>query len=214
MAVKKAATEKFEFKPTTLQLDALKELGNMGAGNAATSLSQMLDRKIVLTTPNIDIVPLADIPALVGGPEELVSGVFLHLFGEIPGSVILIFKREDGMALIDMMLGRKDGTTKTLTDQDLSAFLETGNILSGAYLTALGNFFETKFTPSVPNIILNLAGVLVDFVIMGSKEKVTHAIVIGTEFQVEGKKVRGEFILLLGVKSLQKLMKKLEGKVS
>ena len=201
-----------KYRLTPMQLDALKEVGNMGASTAATALNRMTGRRVELTVPNIDIVPLEELPTFFGGENELVTGVFLHMFGKMPGSVMLVYQRQDALRLVDLIMGKKDGSTKALADMDLSAFLETGNIMVGNYLTAIGNFFAVRFTPSPPNIIFNVAGVMVDFIQMSLDQKVTHAIVLSTDFGMTGKKIKGEFVFLVGVRSLEEMLRRLDQK--
>ena len=197
-----------------MQLDALREIGNMGAATAGTALNQLVKRRVNISVPSIDVVPLEELPSYFGGESELITGVFLHLFGKIPGSVLLVFKRDDGLRLVDMLMGKQSGSTKTLAGLDLSAFLESGNILVGSYLTAIGNFFSTKFIPSTPSIVFNIAGVIVDFIQMSVEQKVSHAIVVGTEFEVEGKSIKGEFVMLVGDRSLEEMLERLDSKIS
>jgi len=197
-----------------MQLDALREIGNMGAATAATALNSLVKRRVEISVPSIEVVPLEELPSYFGGESELITGVFLHLFGKIPGSVLLVFRRDDGLRLVDMLMGKPDGSTKTLSGLDLSAFLESGNILVGSYLTAIGNFFSTKFIPSTPSIVFNIAGVIVDFIQMSVEQKVSHAIVVGTEFEVEGKRIKGEFVMLVGDKSLEEMLERLDSKIA
>ena len=110
-------TEEF-LNLSNMQLDALKEIGNVGAGNSATALSQIINRKIDMTVPQVSIMPLGDVPDVVGGSDAMVVGVFLRVYGLAPGSVLFLLPRDSAFALIDMLMGREKGTTQELDFMD------------------------------------------------------------------------------------------------
>ena len=124
-----------ELTPT--QLDALREIGNVGAGNSATALSQIINHRIDMNVPEVSIVPLTEVPDLVGGPDVMVAGVFLRVYGAAPSNILFLLPQESAFYLVDMILGKQRGETKTLDFMDESALMEIGNILAGAYLNAL-----------------------------------------------------------------------------
>ena len=131
-------------KLSEMQLDALKEIGNVGAGNAATALSQIINRKIDMTVPQVAILPLGEVPEVVGGPDVMVAGVYLRVYGPAPGSILFLLPRDSAYYLVDILMNRSNRTDQHLDEMDQSALLEIGNILAGAYLNALSYF--TKFT--------------------------------------------------------------------
>lgn len=182
---------------SSLQLDALKEVGNVGAGNAATALSQIINRKIDMTVPEVAILPLGDVPDVVGGPEIMVAGVYLRVFGPAPSSILFLLPRESAFSLVDMLMGRERGLTDHLDSMDESALLEIGNILAGAYLNALS--FFTKFTllPSIPALAMDMAGAILSVILSQLGQMGDHALVIETEFSTEGDGgVKGHFFLI------------------
>jgi len=183
-------------KLTTIQLDALKEVGNVGAGNAATALSQIINRKIDMTVPKVAILPLGDVPDVVGGRDVMVAGVYLRVFGPAPSSILFLLPRESAFALVDMLMGRERGLTSTLDSMDESALLEIGNILAGAYLNALS--FFTKFTllPSIPALAMDMAGAILSVILIQLGQMGDHALVIETEFSTESDGVKGHFFLI------------------
>lgn len=184
-------------KLSSLQLDALKEVGNVGAGNAATALSQIINRKIDMTVPEVAILPLGDVPDVVGGPEIMVAGVYLRVFGPAPSSILFLLPRDSAFTLVDMLMGRERGLTDHLDMMDESALLEIGNILAGAYLNALS--FFTKFTllPSIPALAMDMAGAILSVILSQLGQMGDHALVIETEFSTEGDGgVKGHFFLI------------------
>lgn len=182
---------------TDMQLDALREVGNVGAGNAATALSQLINRKIDMTVPQVSILPLGDVPDVVGGPDVRVAGVFLRVYGPAPSSILFLMPRESAFTLVDMLMGRERGLTEQLDPMDESALLEIGNILAGAYLNALS--FFTKFTllPSIPALAMDMAGAILSVILIQLGQMGDHALVIETQFTTDGDgAVKGHFFLI------------------
>lgn len=181
---------------TALQLDALKEIGNVGAGNAATALSQILNRKIEMTVPQVSILPLGDVPEVVGGPDAPVAGVYLRVFGPAPGSILFLLPKESAFYLVDMLMNRPHGTTSVLSAMDESALMEIGNILAGAYLNSLSFFTKLTLLPSIPALAMDMAGALLSIVLIQLGQVGDYALVIETEFTTETEGVKGHFFLI------------------
>lgn len=193
-------------KLSTLQLDALKEIGNVGAGNSATALSQIINRKIDMTVPQVAIMPLGDVPDVVGGPDAMVAGVYLRVFGPAPGSILFLLPRESAFYLVDMLMGREQGYTKSLTSMDESALMEIGNILAGAYLNALSYFTNLTLLPSIPALAMDMAGAILSVILIQLGQMGDHALVIETEFTTEFDGVKGHFFLIPDPGSLNTIL--------
>ena len=179
-----------------MQLDALREIGNVGAGNSATALSQIIQRKIDMSVPQVSILPLADVSDVVGGPDVMVAGVYLRVFGPAPGSILFLLPRESAFALVDMLMGREYGHTETLSAMDESALMEIGNILAGAYLNALSFFTNLTLLPSIPALAMDMAGAILSVILIQLGQMGDHALVIETEFSSEVEGVKGHFFLI------------------
>jgi len=193
-------------KLSSLQLDALREIGNVGAGNAATALSQIINKKIDMTVPQVSILPLGEVPDVVGGPETMVAGVFLRVFGPAPSSILFLLPRESAMYLVDMLMGRDRGVTQELDAMDESALLEIGNILAGAYLNALSYFTKFTLLPSIPALAMDMAGAILSVILIQLGALGDHALVIETEFSTEGDGVKGHFFLIPDPGSLSTIL--------
>lgn len=187
---------------TASQLDALKEVGNIGAGHAATALSQLLGKKIFITVPQANILPLSQVPQLVGDPSTLVAGLTLSILGDATGKIVLIFPRDSALHLADMLLKQPMGTSKILTELGHSAIKEAGNILTGAYLSALNEFLGMLLLISVPTLVFDLAGALLSFITLGLEENL-KVICIETRFSDDTEDVGGYFILVPDSASLR-----------
>lgn len=181
---------------SAMQLDALKEIGNVGAGNAATALSQIINRKIDMTVPQVAILPLGDVPDVVGGPEVLVAGVYLRVFGPAPGSILFLMPQDSAFYLVDTLMGRHEKSTHTLDEMDASALLEIGNILAGAYLNALSYFTKFTLLPSIPALAMDMAGAILSVILIQLGQMGDHALVIETEFTTDNDGVKGHFFLI------------------
>src|SRR6266568_1995313 len=140
-----------------LQLDALKEVANIGAGHAATALSQLTHRRIMISVPELNIARLEDVPGLIGDPQEVVAAVLMHMLGDLTGRTLLLFPEPVGRQLCDMLLKRPLGTTQTFEPIEQSCLKEAGNILSGAYMNALSEFMGMLLLPSLPGLVVDIA---------------------------------------------------------
>jgi len=191
---------------SSIQLDALKEIGNVGAGNSATALSQLINRKIDMTVPQIAIMPLGDVPDVVGGPDIMVAGVYLRVFGPAPSSILFLLPRDSAFYLVDMLMGREQGHTTSLDAMDESALMEIGNILAGAYLNALSHFTKLTLLPSIPALAMDMAGAILSVILIQLGEMGDHALVIETEFTTENDGVKGHFFLIPDPGSLSTIL--------
>jgi chemotaxis protein CheC len=193
-------------KLSMLQLDALREIGNVGAGNSATALSQIINRKIDMTVPKIAIMPLGDVPDVVGGPDAMVAGVYLRVFGPAPSSILFLLPRDSAFYLVDMLMGREQGYTTSLNSMDESALMEIGNILAGAYLNALSHFTLLTLLPSIPALAMDMAGAILSVILIQLGQMGDHALVIETEFTTENDGVKGHFFLIPDPGSLSTIL--------
>lgn len=179
-------------------IDVLKEVGNIGAGNAATALSTLLNKKIHMRIPAIKIVEFNELMEYVGGPEEEIVSVFLRIQGSLPGSMFFVLKPSQAQILANQLLPE---TEEDIRDNEmaLSAIAEIGNILSGSYLSALSEFTLIPMFPSVPSLTIDMAGaILMQGLIEISKES-DYAIVIDTMIEDERNShhsIKGHFFLL------------------
>jgi chemotaxis protein CheC len=194
---------------SAIQIDALREVGNIGAGNAAIALSQMVDKKVDLSVPKASLQPLVCIPELVGGPETPVAGVYLNIAGDCSGSILLLLEKESAESLAALMVPHDLAAGAEMGVVKRSALQETGSILSGAYLSALGQLTGLFFKPSVPGFAMDMAGAIMDYVLvdLGSAEE--HVLVVETDFTVSGVKILGHLILFPDLGTLATILQRL-----
>lgn len=196
-----------EFNLTPSQLDALREIGNIGAGNSATALSQILNKKIDMNVPRVSLVPIDEVPDLVGGPDAVIVAVFLRVYGKAPGNILFLLPRENALLMVDDLMQRPRGTTQQLDELDISALKEVGNILTGSYLNAFFHFTNIAMLPSIPALAVDMAGAILNIVLVQLGQMGDHAMVIETKFLAEDDSVKGHFFLVPDPGSLSTLVK-------
>src|SRR5690625_2164693 len=141
-----------------LQLDALREVANMGAGHAATALSQLTQQRIEVDVPTIQVVPLEEVAGLTGYGDEVVAGVVMHILGDLAGRTVQILPAETAKRMAGILLQREGVTFPDgFGELEQSALKEAGNILGGAYLNALADFLGMVVLTSVPGLAVDMA---------------------------------------------------------
>jgi chemotaxis protein CheC len=191
-----------------MQLDALREVANIGAGHAATALSQMTDRRIMIAVPQINISRLEDVPETLGDPEEVVAAVLMHMLGDLTGRTLLMMPESDAKLLCDLLLRRPTGTTSTFGELEQSSLKEAGNILGGAYMNALSDFMGMMLLPSVPSLVVDLSAAVLTttYLNFGQDRDFVFCIETNFHFAEAGQDLRGNFLLLPDLASLRAIL--------
>jgi chemotaxis protein CheC len=199
-----------EINFTDNQKDALKEIGNICAGNAATALSQLLDRKISIVVPRILFIPIEEVPQAVGGEDQLVVGLMLRVLGDLPSNIIFIFSQKDAIALASLLTGKQVSNSSIMTDLERSALKEVGVILANAYLGALGSFVGLGLVPTVPELIMDMAGAIVDYILIELSCKSEFALLVESEFLEPTASVTGHFFLIPNPEGLELILRSID----
>ncbi|GIO26174.1 chemotaxis protein CheC [Ornithinibacillus bavariensis] len=198
-----------------IQLDALREIGNIGAGNAATSMSKLIQKKVDMEVPNINIVAFDEVMEMVGGAENLVVGILFEIHGKAPGIVYLLFSLEEAELLVKQMTNDNSMTLYNGEEPNsiaFSALQEAGNILAGSYLSALSDFTNINMQPSIPHLSIDMAGAILTVGLLPISEFTDYAIIINTKMndvQGEHNGVNGQFLLLPSPESFTKIFQAL-----
>jgi chemotaxis protein CheC len=195
----------------SLQLDALRETANIGAGHAATALSQMTGSTIMIKVPAINVVQLESIPAQFGEEEEPVAAVMMHMLGDLSGRTLLVFPKPTVMRLAEMMLRRPVGSSTALGELETSAIKEAGNILSGAYMNALSDFLGMLLLPSPPSLVVDMSAAVLTSAYAQFASDPDCVLCVESEFMLTdlGQSLRGFFLLLPEPASLQVMLRAL-----
>ena len=189
-------------KITSLHLDVLKEIGNIGAAHAATALSDLLHKKIDMQVPNVSMVSFEEMMEISGGAENVVVGIFLRIEGDIEGSMFFILPIEQANHFIRPLIHEPsfNFSNPPVSELGLSAMQEMGNILSGSYLSALSDFTGLKIYPTVPGLSIDMFGAIISIGLIELSQVSDHVIVINTTiFDEENENVEsvhGHFFLL------------------
>jgi chemotaxis protein CheC len=197
--------EKGPLKLTDFQLDALKEVGNVGAGNAATALSQMLGRRIDMSISKVSILSTESIQEFLTDPPEDVAAIYLPFYGDISGVILVFFTMERLPDLSAMLVGSKLHSAEEISELEKSALKELGSILSGAYLNALFKLIQIQMIHGLPTLIMDMAPAILDTVLVELENREESAIFIETELFEAGKKLDGSFFLIPEAGGLAKL---------
>ncbi len=195
----------------TIQLDALRETANIGAGHAATALSQMTGSTIMIKVPAISVFSLEDMPAQFSVEEEPVAAVLMHMLGDLSGRTILVFPRPTIMRLAELMLRRPMGSSLALGELESSAIKEAGNILSGAYMNALSDFLGMLLLPSPPTLVIDMSTAVLASAFGEFAPDPDSILCVESEFLLRDlqQTLRGFFLLLPDPASLQVMLRAL-----
>ncbi len=177
-----------------LQKDALKEVGNIGAGHAATSLSQLLNTTIKLSEPTIDVIKFRDLTARVGYENRLVAALHMYVRGDAPGQMVVLFDREYALEYVNSFVQRVIGDIRIFDSIVDSTLKVLGNIMAGAYLTALDSLTGVSLVPSVP--MLSYGTVHAAFRSLMSILPDQDVFLIESSFLDKERDVSGRFILI------------------
>jgi len=193
-------------KFTELQIDALREISNIGLGHAVTSLAEMLEGKIGMDVPHANFISMEEVIEILGGYEELVSCVSLELDGDIQGSVFYIFNKSSTYKLVDMLMGFEGGITNELDDMAISTINEIGNILTGSFISAISDFTNLKVIPSPPIFAFDmLAAIFTSLITVSGQPEGDNVLTIKTEMYRDDRIINGFFFLMPDPVSYEKL---------
>lgn len=185
-----------------IQLDALKEVGNIGAGNAATALSQLINKKVDMTVPAVNIVPFDDIFSKIGG-EEVVIGVIVRVLGDTPGNILFVFEKEVALNLIETLTCQRE---EQISDMGNSVLCEIGNIISGTFMNAIARFTNLLILPSVPAVAYDMLGAILSTTFIESGQFDDSVLDIETMFLESDSKISGHFYYVPMPGSLEKIL--------
>ena len=196
-------------KVTENYFDVLREIGNIGAGNAMTALSQMLQCKVDMQVPQVKLLEFKDVGALMGGEDQIMVGIYLAVEGDITGSIMFLVKQDSAKHLVNkIMMGMGGSEGPGLNEMELSAMKEVSNIITGAYLNSLSALTNLKIYPSPPELAVDMAGAIlsvpaIEFGAIGDK-----ILLIQSQFY-DDTMIDGYFILIPDLESYAKILRSL-----
>lgn len=190
----------------SFHLDVLREIGNIGAGNAATALAKMLDKKINMKVPQIRIMKFTEVSDVLGGAETEVVGILLGVQGDITGNILFVLDLQSARNLVNILMGKNANDILEFDEMTYSALQEVGNILSGSYLSALSNLTNLKIRADVPGLAIDMAGAILSVPAIEFGKSSDVVLYIENEFTYGRDSVIGDFFLVPDVVSYSRLL--------
>jgi len=182
---------------TEMEKDVLKEISNMGAGNASTLLSKEIGEEIRLFTPVYKLISFDQFEKTIAVPKGVAICAFAKLKGEVLGSVMLVFDTKSAFALADLLQKRKMGTTRWLSEEDQLKLKQVGHLVLRCYLNAISHFISYELNSEKLRMFSTLGDAVIDLMLLGAK-KSDHFIVLENNFFVESKAhVEGKYDFIL-----------------
>lgn len=188
-------------------IDVLKELGNIGAGNAMTALSTLLNCKVDMKVPQVKLLDFKDVGTLIGGEEQVMAGIYLAVEGDITGSMMFLLGKDSAKHIIGKLMGM-EMPGEDFSEIEISALMEVGNIITGSYLNSLATITNLCILPSPPSISVDMAGAIlsvpaIEFGIMGD-----NILLIQSQF-MDDVNIDGYFIMVPDTDSYTKILSSL-----
>jgi chemotaxis protein CheC len=175
---------------TDMQLDALRELANIGSGNAGTALGAMLGKTVDISVPTAAALPLAEAVAIAGNPDELRFGVVVPVVGDFEAMVVLLFPEADARSLCGIY------GIEPSTPDGYSMLGEVGNILGTSYINVLAQMVDMRMAPAPPQVVEDMLGSILSSVLIGRGDDVEEALILDSELMVEDEECSLSFLLL------------------
>ncbi|MDD3413600.1 MAG: chemotaxis protein CheC [Lachnospiraceae bacterium] len=185
--------------------DVLREIGNIGAGNAATALAQLLQTKVDMKVPKVDLLDFNQVGEAMGGEEQIMAGIYLGVQGDITGSIMFLLEERSAHDLVSKLMGTKIENNEEFNEMEISALKEIGNIITGSYLSSLSSLTNLTIIASVPDLSIDMAAAIlsvpaIEFGVLGDK-----ILMIQTAF-TDDMELNGYFILVPDLQSYDKLL--------
>ncbi len=193
-------------------LDFFREIENIGAGHAATALSMMTGRQITISVPRAQLCGYNEITHIMNGPENVVVGLLVGISDDLRGFILLVLDLKDARVLVSTLLGEpmenvsEDGE---FSEMQVSALREVANILIGSYITAISELTGLRINASVPELVVDMAGAVMNLLAAAYGEYGDHVLFLETRFSDQGQSLYGHFFLIPYIESYQTLLTKM-----
>lgn len=193
----------------TIQYDVLKEIGNIGAGNATTALSRMINAKIDMSVPKVKLLGFSELAEVIGTEGAVMAGILLMLEGDIDGMMMFLLEIDSARALVNSLLGKNSSEHEkddiNFDEMEFSALREIGNIITGSYLSALSDLTKLTIVSSVPSLQIDLAEAILSIPAIEFSKIGDKVLLIQTQFDNESQ-INGYFVLVPELESYDKIL--------
>ena len=190
------------------QYDILKEIGNIGAGNATTALAQLINSKIDMSVPQVSLVPFNRIADTIGSEETVLVGILLGLEGDISGMMMFLLQEKSAHNLVNILVGNPPDKEDAFNEMEFSALSEIGNIIAGSYLSALAGLTNLTIVASVPCMTIDMSGAILSVPAIEYGKIGDKVLLIQTQFG-EDDLVNGYFVMVPELESYDKILSSL-----
>ena len=193
-----------------IHLDVLTEVGNIGSGNASAALSNLINKNVEVEMPHVKIVSFQEaMDQLPGGAEQVVAGTMTRMSGGMEGMILLLMDRDFVHTVIESFFGHPVDNLLELSDDENSALTEVGNIMSGAYVSAVGQLSGLEVKLESPGFHIDMMGALMSVPVIEFGEVGDEILYIDKTLSIDGKRMNTKLFLIPTIESLQKLMREL-----
>lgn len=197
--------QNFNLNDSEQYFDVLKELGNIGAGNATTALAQMIQCKVDMKVPQVRLLDFQEVGEAMGGEEQIMAGVYLLVEGDITGSMMFLLEEKAAHTLVAKLMQMPENAEGPFTEMELSALKEIGNIIVASYLNSLSVLTNMVIMPSVPDLSIDMAGAILSVPAIEFGELGDKILLIQTQF-TDDISLDGYFILIPDLESYDKIL--------
>ena len=185
--------------------DVLREIGNIGAGNATTALATMIGTKVDMRVPKVGLMEFKEIGAEMGGEETIMAGIYQQIRGDSSGSIMFLLEEKSARVLVSKLMGVESNSSEPFNEMEISALQEIGNIITGSYLSSLSTLTNMTIDASVPSLCIDMCEAILSVPAIEFAELGDKMLLIKTEFS-DDVKLEGYFILVPDLTSYEKIL--------
>ena len=185
--------------------DVLREIGNIGAGNATTALATMLNTKVDMHVPKVDLMEFKEIGEEMGGEETIMAGIYQQIMGDIHGSIMFLLEEKSARVLVSKLMGVESNPDEPFSEMEVSALQEIGNIITGSYLSSLSTLTNMTIDATVPALCIDMCEAILSVPAIEFAELGDKMLLIKTEF-TDDVKLEGYFVLVPDLDSYDKIL--------
>ncbi|SFM15698.1 chemotaxis protein CheC [Methanolobus profundi] len=193
---------------TEIQISALREVANIGIGNAVTSLSKMISKEVKIEVPDLKVELIEKVPEVAGGADTIVSGVIMQVAGDVDGYIMMMISESSVKTICSTITGEED--IDILSPLNQSLIEEVGHILAGSYVSSLSDFLGLNIKISTPMQTFDMLGAIIDHILIEMSKKAEHALLFDTLFMIEGHQMDGIFLTLFDPDSMDVVLERID----
>ncbi len=191
-----------------LQTSALREIVNIGVGNAVTSLSKMISTEVKIEVPALKVELIEKVPEVAGGADTIVSGVIMHVSGDIEGYIMMLLPEEAARTICNIISSEEE--VDILSPFNQSLIEEVGHILAGSYVSSLSDFLGLDIKISTPMQTFDMLGAIIDQILIEMSKKAEYALLFDTLFIIQGNRTNGLFLTMFDPDSMDTILERID----